>query len=97
MGQLRNIIQQTVVYHRLYLGNEINNIRRVLAITNNKLLDFQVSRYKVIKWKCAVFFSKNKILTFKDHQKSLRQMLYYSLIFSSPLWETWKDDNSLSS
>ena len=87
--QLRDINQQTVVYHRLYLGNEINNIRRVPAITQIiSYLIFKSQDIRSLNGSVQFFFQRTKILTFKDHQKSLRQMLYYSLIFSSPLWGT---------
>lgn len=91
---MRDNNQQTVVYHRLR-GNEMNKIRRVPART--QIIGYLIFKYQDIRslnGSVQFFFQRNKILTFKDHQKSLRQMLYYSLIFSSPLWGTWKDDNS---
>lgn len=44
---MRGINQQTVVYHRLYLSNEINSIRRVPAIT--QIISCLIFKYQDIR------------------------------------------------
>ena len=44
---MRGINQQAVVYHRLYLSNEINSIRRVPAIT--QIISYLIFKYQDIR------------------------------------------------